>query len=275
MKKSASSLCCLFALTLAASASAQVLMLDFGPTAATTTNLTNSAYHAANTSFTDDDWNTRGTGDAAAGSLVWSTGLIAAGISLNTGATTDGTSTTIGLGNTPSSSSALGNNVNTGIYDGDSVLKDAIFTGSTGNTRAVGIQVGGLSAGTYDIYVSGRNTNTAATHSQNFYAGTSATAVNFDYSLYTANHATLSYVNATSAVTSWSAGANYAKFSITLSSGDFLNIAAAGGPGELRGFLSFVQIVKTSSIPEPSTYALLTGLGGVILVSLRRRRRAG
>jgi len=76
---------CAFAVPL--SASAQVLMLDFGPTAATGTDRTNSPYHTANGAFTDTTWNTLGTADVASG-IVWSDNTAATGISINLGATT-------------------------------------------------------------------------------------------------------------------------------------------------------------------------------------------
>lgn len=122
--------------------------------------------------------------------------------------------------------------------------------------------------------MSGRNTNTGATHSQTFYAGVSDASGNFTFTDPGYVAASLTFVNATSAVTTWGQGANYVKFSVTLGEDDFLNIASFGGTsGEQRGFLNMIQIVQTSAVPEPSSAALLAGLLAVSHVALRRRRR--
>jgi hypothetical protein len=264
------------ALGLAASAaSAQVIMLDFGPTTASGANLTNSPYHSANGSFSGSTWNTLGTADSS--SIVFSNNS-ASGVSVDLGQAT--TTTTINLATQPVSSSALGNPTGGGIYAGNSVGTDGIFTttnGTTGVTR-VGMQVGGLLAGTYDIYITARNTNTAAaaaTYTQTAYIGTSSTSGNFDFSGFT-NLGTLTYANpnaSTSFTSTWVQGENYLKLSVTLAANDFLNLAIAGGGSENRGFLNSVQIVNTTIVPEPSSFAALAGLGALGLVGLRRRSR--
>lgn len=248
-------------------------MIDFGPTAPAGAYRTASPYHSGATSSPGSSWNTVGTADVASG-LVFADGSSALGVSLNLGATSDAVSRTINLGTTPSNSNGLGTAVNTGIYAGSSVLTDGIYNGSSGNARAVGAQIAGLSAGSYDVYVSGRNTNTAATHSQSFYAGVSDTSGNFTFTDPGYLTASLTFVNATTATTAWAQGANYVKFSVTLDEGDFLNIASFGGTaGEQRGFLNMIQVVNTSAVPEPSAAALLAGLCAVGHAALRRRRR--
>ena len=57
----------------ASAASAQVLMLDFGPTAASGGDLTNSPYHTANTGFSGTTWNTVGVVDVSSGLLFSNT----------------------------------------------------------------------------------------------------------------------------------------------------------------------------------------------------------
>lgn len=59
------------------------------------------------------------------------------------------------------------------------------------------------------------------------------------------------------------------KLSISITAGEYLNVASYGGTGEGRGFLNSVQIV--SAIPEPSTYAALAGTGALLLAFMRRR----
>ena len=250
----------------------QVLMLDFGPTAASGASLSNSPYHTVNPSA-GTSWNTLGVADVSSG-LVWADGSAVSGISLNLGATT-AAGTTLGLGNTPSNGTGLtGTTMNGGVYANTSPGRDGIFTGTTGNERAVGLQIGGLVAGTYTIYITGRNTNTAAGHVQNFYAGVSASSGDFNFVAAGYQSKALTYFAApTLQNDAWSTGslANYAVFNVTITGGDYLNLAVKGGTGELRGFLNSVQIV--SAVPEPSAAATLAGVAALAGVALRRRRR--
>lgn len=275
------------ALALIVPASAQVLMLDFGPTAATLTDRASSPYHTATSGFTDTQWNTIGTGDVASG-LKWSNNTNATGISINLGVSA-ASATTINLGNNPASTNALGTSVKTGIYSGTRAAKDGIFSGTTGQSVAVGAEISGLAAGTYDIYITGRNTNSAFASSMRFYAGKAASSGNFDFNNGFALD-TIAYQDNTPSPTppyNLSAGAtaqnaswqetgtyaNYGKFTISLSAGEVLQLASLGGGGangEFRGFLNSIQIV--SSIPEPSSFALLAGAGALMIVGIRRRR---
>lgn len=272
-------LCCAGALAFAIVSSAQVLMLDFGPTNASGANLTSSPYHSVTPGFTDGTWNRVQTADITTG-LVWSDNN-AAGVTAFTGGTSDATSRTISLASTPSGNSALGMSVNSGIYAGTSVATDGIFNGSSGNTRALGLQIGGLGAGTYDVYVSGRNTSTSATYTLNFYAGVSTDNVSFEFAesgSTTAKagyqHKTLTYVNATTAASAWAESANYVKFSVTVAENEYINIASiGGGSNEFRGFFNAIQIVNTTPIPEPASAALVLGLASLASIALRRRHR--
>jgi hypothetical protein len=259
-------------LVLASVSHAQVLMLDFGPS--TTSATGNSPYHTADSSFTGTNWNKVQTVDLNSG-LLFADGTTATGVTVNVGAATSVTS--LDLGGTPSGNSNLGTVVNTGIYSGTSVGTDGIFTGSSNLTgTSVGLQVGGLAAGTYDVYITSRNTSRASTsnYSQVAAVGVASASGNFDYSGY-ASH-TLSFTNSVTpiATSSWTEGANYTKFSVTITSGQFINLAVHGGGEDMRGFLNSVQIVNTSAIPEPSVYALLGGAValGAVIVGRRPRR---
>ncbi len=251
-------------------ANAQVLMFDFGPTVASGASLTNSPYHTANGAFINTTWNQVQTADLGSG-LLWSDGTAATGIALNLGSTTAATtsSSTLGLANSPSNTNALGSTINSGVYATTSVGKDGIYTGTTGNSRAVGFQLSGLAAGTYDIFLSARNTNTSVAHTQIMFLGASATSGDFVLNGAGMTSETLSIAAGTSSATSaWVDNSNYLKMTVVVSSGDVLNLATLGGVGEARGFLNSVQIV---AVPEPSTWALLAFSLTTVLV-LRRRR---
>lgn len=260
---------------LALSAQAQaVLQLDFGPTTATGDSLQNSPYHIADSSFTGTTWNqVGGTVDSVldipAGGLQWSDGTTAAGVALNLGQAL-ANSNTIDLATQPGRSTALGAGSNTGVYAGTSVGRDGIFSGAVGDgqRRAIGLQITGLSAGIYEIYVTARNTSTAfSAHDQHIYVGTAAGSGNFGYTAGLSS-STLTYDLGSSFTGSWVEGQNYAKFTVTLAEGEVLNLATDGTNG--RGFLNSVQIV--SVIPEPSSAGLLVGGIAIVLAGLRRRR---
>jgi len=283
-------------LGLAATAHAQVLMLDFGPN--TTSAGTNSPYHTVNTSFTDTGWNVINSGSVTTGSLTYSNGSTATGVSLTFGTATGSTNvspaTTLTVPSSSLTFSALGSQANTGIYGSNSVGTDGVFiSGGAATTFAsVGLQIGGLAAGTYDIYITSRNTSSSAAYRENVYAGTSASSGSFTYATSSSGTngsavgaaasgyslATVAYngTNSSSAwvqATSGNLFGNYTKLSVTLTSGDFLNIAATGQFNELRGFLNSVEIVNTSAaIPEPSTCVLLGGVAALVLTFVRRRR---
>lgn len=283
MKSKLVSLSLVTVLGLAASiASADVLMLNFGPAPGVSSVTTNSPYHtAAGSGFTQSHWNTVGTADVSSG-LLFSDGVTAAtGVSVNLGAST---TSTINLSSQPGTSSALGTASNAGIYLNNDIAKSGIFSGNASSNNSVGVQIGGLSAGTYDIYITARNTNTGQQanngYTQAIYVGTSATSGNFDFSTYTttdslvyaSNQAPATYLNS-----AWVEGENYVKLSISITAGQFLNLAVdginSGGSGDTRGFLNSVQIVNTTTVPEPSAFAALAGLGALGMAGLRRRSR--
>lgn len=259
-------------------ASAQVLMLDFGPTTASGNDRLNSPYHTENTSFTDVVWNKIGIADVTSGLLYSATNSNATGVTLDLGATTVDGATLVNLANTPSNGTGLnGSTMTSGVYAGTAPGRDGIFTGANGTaSRFVGLQIGGLGAGTYDIYMTGRNTNTSAGHTQNFFAGKSASSGNFDATTLSTQVITY-FASPTLQNNAWSGSGglvNYAKFSIALSSGEFLNLAARGGAGDARGFLNSIQVVNTAAIPEPAAAGFLGGLAALAGAACLRRRRS-
>lgn len=263
------------------SAIGAVLMIDFGPTTVLEADATNSPYHTANPSFTDKIWNKVETADVS--SLLYSDGTTATGVAINVGAIADYTpaNAEVDLDLTPSGNSALGTRTNSGIYADTSVGKDGIFNGSGTATAGVGVQVKGLAAGVYDIYIAARNTNAGPENSDGdsygytAYAGAGTPDENFQFKAYTS--ASVEFSNKLGQTAAWVqnglSDANYFKLTVELSESEALNIAVIGfdntltsSSSETRGFLNALQIVQ---VPEPGALSLL-GLG---LLGLPRRTR--
>lgn len=246
-------------------ADASVLMLDFGPTVAAGGSLTNSPYHAADPGFTGATWNTVGTADVAAG-LLYADGSAATGVALNLGAVLN--STTVTLGTQPGSSGALGSATNTGVYTDASVGKDGIWHGSGGQTTKLGVQVTGLAAGAYDIYVTARNTNTGTgqpSDVETIYVGTGAAGSNIDTTSMSSETISFATTSNNVAVGAWVDAENYFKFTVTLAAGEALNVAS--GAGGARGFLNSIQVTL---VPEPASLAM-AALGGLLMLRPRRK----
>lgn len=232
---------CLVALMLLMpiAARGKTLMLDFGPTVTLAADATKSPGHAVGAvPATEISWNTV-TADTS--SLVYSDGSAATGVSIDLGRSTAG-SDTISFSDNGFSVNALGTSVNGGIYSGTSPVKDGIFGGSGGvNNLALGMRVNGLPAGTYTIYVHGRNSNTALIASLLFYGTNGASASTFSFST---NDATAFLLNSSPATTnSFVQGDNFGVLTVTLAGGESLYVACEGTvAAEMRGFFNAIQI---------------------------------
>lgn len=246
----------------AASANAASLMLDFGPTVVASTNNTLSMAHFAGAvPGTETDWNTV-TADTS--SLVYSDGTPASGVSVDVGRSDVGVNDTVNFNNKSVTSSALGGQFSIGIYVGSSPIRDGIFAtapagGSAINTNALGVRINGLAAGSYTLYISGRNTSTAVTAPERFFCTNGSSATTFTFSTNTtawvdqANSASTPGVGTptqTDGITSTFAyGDNCAHLVVTLGAGDSLFLAAIGvATNEYRGFLNAVQIVPSAPV---------------------------
>jgi hypothetical protein len=255
------------------SATASTLMLDFGPIPVTGDDRIVSPYHTVMPLFTDISWNQVQT-SAITSNLRYSDGTAATGVTVAVGRSSANGWQNLTFAGAPSSIE-LGTNSNTGVFAGTSPGRDAINYGaSTSTNTVVGIAVGGLSAGTYNIYIVGYNTNKTAAEAvdMGFWALATSSTANLDTTSYLASPQAAS----TNSITgSWIEGSNYVKLTVTLAANQYLTIFSHGTTSdEMRGFLNSVQIVSTSSIPEPSTTAVLSGLGILVFASLVRRRHS-
>ncbi|HEY9510657.1 MAG TPA: immunoglobulin domain-containing protein [Verrucomicrobiae bacterium] len=250
----------LISLTLATNSPAASLLLDFGPTTATDTDVTLSMGHFAGAvPANETSWNTI-TGDKAS-DLVYSDGSSAAGVSVDLGRSGFGVSDAVDFGINVFTSSALGGQLKNGIYTNTSPLKDGVFASGTtsANTNILGIRVDGLAAGTYTLYISGRNTSTAVSSPARFFCATGPSANSFSFS--TNATAFVDELNSgtppgggipsqNDVVTgTFAYGDNCVHLVATINEGDALFFAVTGNAtNEMRGFLNALEIVPGAPV---------------------------
>lgn len=247
-------------LSLLGSVRAQTLLLDFGATTVLPADATLSMGHFAGAvSPSEITWN-KITADTASG-LLFADGTAATGVSVELGRSGAGVNNAIDFSLNTFTSSALGGQLNTGIYVGSSPMRDGVFaTGtSTVNTNAVGIRISGLPAGRYTIYLAGRNTSSAVSGPQRFFGGAGASSTTFSFSTDTNPWVDQSNAGtpvgggnpnvANSLTSTFGYGNNCAHLEITLAVGDSLYLAVIGiAANEYRGFLNSVEIVPSAPI---------------------------
>lgn len=242
-----------------ARAQAQKLMLDFGPTVPVGTDATLSMGHFAGAvPGTEVSWNQIVNADNS--SLVYSDGTAATGVAVVVGRSLAGISNSVDYAKKVISSSALGGSASWGIYTNTSPIRDGIFATGTSTlpTNALGIRVDGLAAGTYTLYVSGRNTSSGITAPMRFFAtngpssGTFAFSTNTTPSVVEANSGTPvggTPTQADAITSTFAYGDNCAHLVVTLNSGESLFLVSVGAAAnEYRGFLNAVQIVAGPAV---------------------------
>jgi hypothetical protein len=249
---------------------AQILILDFGPTTTLDADKTNLPYNTGISSSAS--FNTI-TAAAATSGLTFADGTSDSSLSLTFGGG-NGSVANFPLGNNPGTGPGhvgynpglTGSGNSTGIYAGTSAARDGFFvttdSGGGGQTT-LGVSIGGLAAGTYDIFLGGKNTNSGATSEAFFSTVTSATPATQD---------TSSLIGATvtnTGTTSFIQGNNYVELTETITAGQSLNIYATGltTSTDERAFLNYAEIVSVATVPEPQSYVLLaTGLFALLFV---------
>mgnify|MGYP001027571174 CR=1 FL=1 len=219
------------------------LMIDFGPTSPSGSMLTNSPGHDTSAiDSSDDTWNvvaTSGSNSGTVSSLDYADGSSAYGISFTYGAASTGT-TVVDFTATIGSSNNLGSSAGSGVYASGSIARDAIWNGgSSTSDLPIGIRVDGLDAGTYTIFVMGRNTNASSSVDMDVYAIAASNSSSYNFN----SNSPTNISN--SSTSSWVEDDNYAEISVALSSGQSLYIITDGSvSGGERGFLNAIQIVK-------------------------------
>lgn len=243
-----------------ANAQAQKLLLDFGPTVVAPAEATLSMGHFAGAvPGTETSWNQILNADNS--SLVYADGAAATGVAIVVGRSPAGVSNAVDYTKKLISSSALGASATWGIYTNTSPLKDGIFATGTSSvpTNGLGIRVDGLGAGTYTLYISGRNTSTGFSSPMRFFATNGPNAGTFTFDTNTtpsaveANSGTAvggTPTQADAITSTFAYGDNCVHMVVNLNSGDslFLAVVGADSSAGFRGFLNAVEIVAGSPV---------------------------
>lgn len=244
-----------FGISLTCAASSTVL-LDFGPTVVQPADATLDMGHFSGAVPSNEiSWNQIQAADVTSG-LVYSDGSPASGVSVVVGRSDAGVSNIVNFNNKVIKSSALGGAEKNGIYTNTSPTKDGIFANgdSNYNTNVVGVRIDGLAAGTYTLYISGRNTSTGSTSTERFFATNASATSSFLFSSdATPNAIELnkaappgSQPDASKAtMDTFAYGDNCAALAVTLSANQSIYLAATGVAADtgFRGFLNAVEIV--------------------------------
>lgn len=262
-----------FYLSLGALPAASLLM-DFGtggPTGAATG--TDAAVSPGNSAHVGETfWNYGST--LSSTSLKYADGTTdATGVVVDIGAEVSATQNVVNFSGTPSVvfASVTGGGAGVGsIYAGNRPARNGVFN----NAGAIGARISGLAAGTYQIYVTGRNTNASAVDTTtNFYLGVATASIPTTYQFAGSGNTTSQTLGATLSAaslsdTTFTNGQTFVRFnSITIGAGDSILIAVEGQTGDVRGFLNSIEIV---AVPEPSVLAVSATSLGVLM--LRRKR---
>lgn len=244
-----------------AGATPPALLLDLGPHALTSADAMNSPLHAAVPSFGGASWNTVSAASGRKTGLVYANDDAADGVSVYVGRSSNNAWTSLTFAGAPAS---IGSGTNpaglAGVFAASrSIGRDGLYattasaSGDPAPTRLVGVAVGGLAAGLYDVYVVGTNPLVAQAPGgarMGFWvtelSDVTATAV-LDATSLTADAPHAVSENAASHV--WVEGGNFAKLTVVVSSPEsYLTLIAQGlSSAEQRGFLNSVQIVPVSN----------------------------
>lgn len=256
-------------------ASALDLMIDFGVNAPSTTLGPAHASSGGPIADIATTWNSASTSDgvnlADITSLVDASGNPLAGVTLDLGV---GTSSAFDWSSQPFVRVGVsGSRSGTGVFANTTFADFMASTNSNGSPTTVGARISGLDAGTYSVWVAVRHTyqnndNQGGTFAVSAGAGT-LTSLASDFT--PSNITQFNRANASANTDSWSVGQGFTweTFTFDLTAGQDLVIFSDSTFDNQNGIINAVQI---HSIPEPSSFALIGGLGGLALLGLRRKR---
>jgi len=245
-------------------ASATSLLFDFGPTQTDPAYAANSPAHVVGAlSSSEITWN-KLTADST--SLVFGDGTAATGISIDLGRSQDSVDT-IDFTDNGFSTGLTGTAINNGVYVASSPGRDGIFGGSgSSHSYALGMRIDGLPAGTYTLFIVGRNSNQGYACPEIFYLAAGDSSTSFDFST-VANTGTVS--NSITAVTTngFLFGENYSQLVVTLTDGQSLYLVSEGTSStEYRGFFNCVELLygEVTNLParvstDPASTSVLEG----------------
>ena len=231
------------------------LLLDFGANAQIDSLIASPASQEG--AVVDGVWNQVERTDITAG-LVYSDGLIATGVSLYFG--TGAYASIVDFRNKPTASQGLGTTIKTGVYAENSVGRDGVLS----NDEVIAVQIRGLGAGVYDIYLTGRNTDVSTDVGELWVGSGSSSSGIFNIPTANGAHASLANNNSKADNAVWVEGDNYAVINYRLEAGKSLYIANNSlylSGDEARGFLNSIEIVPSTLAEEPPepVYSLIKG----------------
>jgi hypothetical protein len=138
---------------------------------------------------------------------------------------------------------ATGTALNTGLYAGN--VRSALFVNDGSNSQVdIGVRISGLSEGNYDAFVTAKNTNTTTDEQYNVYSMlVDPASADTDYSGASAT----TMVHGLDAQWQHRESVVDANFQI-IGQKDLVIVVEGVTPGELRGFLNTLEIVKLSGV---------------------------
>lgn len=245
------------------SLSAQTVLINFG---ASSYSGTNSPGHDSG-NITGTTWNVAAT-DTASGILDQNGN--ATSISLDFGTTTDDTGTTVNYANATKAAdySPIASNASAeqlALFDTALGKSNAVRDGS--GLLGVAVSVSGLAPGDYIFYVTAfrGDSSTNIDTEYDIYAGTSTAPIT-DFSSLNEG-----FIDNFPDVGTWEDDFNYVQGSFTID-GTNDTFSLLSQASDYIGVLNSLEIYQTS-IPEPSTYAMLFGAGVFLAAGYCRRNR--